>query len=99
MLREVSNASMITSYSNRVVFDDGRTEALQALAIVFQFMADVVSRILVTSVDSRRSLYLQDMTFKNSATENKLSTLSTVSSSLFGAHFLKFFIRAPRIPV
>ena len=79
MLREVSHASMITSYLDRVVSDDDRTEALQALAIVFQSMADVVSRILVTSVASRRSLYLQDMTFKNSATEKKLSTLSTVN--------------------
>lgn len=51
-------------------------------------MADVSSRVIVTAVGARRSLYLQDMAFKNKATESKLQNLSTIGSDLFlGKYF------------
>ena len=67
--------------------DEDKTEALKAMVQVFQSMADVTSRVLVNAVTARRGLYLQDMMFKNKATENKLSTLSAIGPQLFMGKF------------
>lgn len=88
LLRQISYGSMITSYLDTVQSDDDKTEALQALVQLFNSMADVSSRVIVTAVGARRSLYLQDMAFKNKATESKLQNLSTIGSDLFlGKYF------------
>lgn len=83
LLRQISYGSMITSYLDTVQSDEDKTEALQALVQLFNSMADVTSRVIVTAVGARRSLYLQDMAFKNKATESKLQNLSTIGSDLF----------------
>ena len=70
-----------------MVSDEDKTEALKAMVQVFQSMADVTSRVLVNAVTARRGLYLQDMMFKNKATENKLSTLSAIGPQLFMGKF------------
>ncbi len=88
LLRQISYGSMITSYLDTVQSDEDKTEALQALVQLFNSMADVTSRVIVTAVGARRSLYLQDMAFKNKATESKLQNLSTIGSDLFlGKYF------------
>ena len=87
LLREISYGSIISSYLDRVVSDEDKTEALKAMVQVFQSMADVTSRVLVNAVTARRGLYLQDMMFKNKATENKLSTLSAIGLQLFMGKF------------
>ena len=60
-MREVSYGSLVTAYLDRVVSDDDKTEALQALLQIFSSMADITSRIIVESVAARRNLHLQDM--------------------------------------
>ena len=86
LLREISYGSIISSYLDRVVSDEDKTEALKAMVQVFQSMADVTC-VLVNAVTARRGLYLQDMMFKNKATENKLSTLSAIGPQLFMGKF------------
>lgn len=68
IFKQSSYGSMIASYLDTVQSDDDKTEALQALVQLFNSMADVSSRVIVTAVGARRSLYLQDMAFKNKAT-------------------------------
>ncbi|KAK3088220.1 hypothetical protein FSP39_016309 [Pinctada imbricata] len=87
LLREISYGSMIASYLDKVVSEEDKTEALQALLQVFHSMADATSRIIVGAVGARRSLYLQDMAFKNKATESKLLNMSTLGSDIFLGKF------------
>ena len=87
LLREISYGSLVTSYLDKVVSDEDKTEALQALMQIFHSMADATSRIIIGTVGARRNLYLQDMAFKNKATEQKLLNMSTVGSEIFHGKF------------
>ncbi|KAJ8301586.1 LOW QUALITY PROTEIN: hypothetical protein KUTeg_020573 [Tegillarca granosa] len=88
LLREISYGSLITSYLDKVVSDENKTEALQALVELFNSMADTTSRIIVGAVGARRNLYLKDLSFVNHATEAKLLTMSTVGPNIFlGRYF------------
>ena len=87
LLREISYGSMVASYLDKVVSEEDKTEALQALMQIFHSMADATSRIIVGAVGARRSLYLQDMAFKNKATETKLLNMSTLGSDIFLGKF------------
>ena len=87
LMREVSYGSLVTAYLDRVVSDDDKTEALQALLQIFSSMADITSRIIVESVAARRNLHLQDMSFKNKATESKLLSMSSIGDELFKGQF------------
>ncbi|XP_052680058.1 uncharacterized protein LOC128160759 [Crassostrea angulata] len=88
LLRELTYASLITSYVDNVVSDEDKTEALQALMQVFKSMADVTSRILVGAVAARRAIHIEDLAFKNKATENKLLVQTTLNPKLFcGKYF------------
>jgi hypothetical protein len=68
---------------DNVVSDEDKIEALQALMQVFKSMADVTSRILVRAVAARRAIHVEDLAFKNKATENKLLVQSTLNPKLF----------------
>lgn len=88
LLRELTYASLITSYVDNVVSDEDKTEALQALMQVFKSMADVTSRMLVGAVAARRAIHIEDLAFKNKATENKLLVQTTLNPKLFcGKYF------------
>ncbi|KAJ8310224.1 hypothetical protein KUTeg_012089 [Tegillarca granosa] len=80
LLREISYGSLITSYLDKVVSDEDKTEALQALVELFNSMADTTSRIIVGAVGARRNLYLKDL--------GKIITMSTVGPNIFlGRYF------------
>lgn len=89
LLRELSYASLITSYVDNVVSDQDKTEALHdaLLMQVFKSMADVTSRILVGAVAARRSIHIEDLAFKNKATENKFLVQSTLNPMLFCGNY------------
>ena len=87
LLRQVSNATLFSSYLEKVDNDTDKTESLRALMEVFGSMTDVISRIIVNSVKSRRIAHVSEMAFKNKSTENKLLSLSTVGPNLFGGKF------------
>uniref|UniRef100_A0A8W8IEM8 Reverse transcriptase domain-containing protein n=1 Tax=Magallana gigas TaxID=29159 RepID=A0A8W8IEM8_MAGGI len=88
LLRELTYASLITSYVDNIVSDEDKTEALQALMQVFKSMADVTSRILVGAVAARRAIHIEDLAFKNNAAENKLLVQTTLNPKLFcGKYF------------
>lgn len=81
-------ASLITSYVDNVVSDEDKTEALKALMQVYRSMADVTFRILVGAVVARRAIHIEDLAFKNKATENKLLVQTTLNPKLFcGKYF------------
>ncbi|KAK3101637.1 hypothetical protein FSP39_005086, partial [Pinctada imbricata] len=60
-----------------------KTEGLRALMSVMMSMADVSARIIVGSVAARRSIHIDDLSFKNKATENKLLLQPTLGNKLF----------------
>lgn len=89
LLRELSYASLITSYVDNVVADQDKTKALHdtLLMQVFKSMADVTSRILVGAVSARRFIHIEDLAFKNKATENKFLVQSTLNPMLFCVNY------------
>ena len=89
LLREINYGTLITSYLSQVDKPEDSSEALKALYIIFSAMADVVSRLSVNAVNSRRNAHLQEMAFKNKSTENKLSKLSTLGPKLFGGKYFE----------
>lgn len=74
---------------DNVVSDQDKTEALHdaPLMQVFKSMADVTSRILVGAVATRRSIHIEDLAFKNKATENKFLVQSTLNHMLFCGNY------------
>ena len=80
---------MIASYMDKIKNEDERIQALKALFQVFSSMADVVSRIAVGTVNSRRNLHIKEMSFKNKSTENKLKNQSTLGPNLFAGKFFE----------
>jgi len=86
LLRACSYGTLITSYLSKNLSDDA-TEGLQALLQVFSTITDVAARMSVKAVVSRRNLHLQEMAFKNKSTEEKLRSISTIGSSLFGGEY------------
>lgn len=87
LLRQVSYATLFASYLDNVDNTDDKREALRALMEVFESMADVICRLLVNSVASRRAAHVSEMLFKNKNTEDKLLALSTLGPKLFGGEF------------
>ncbi|KAK3108869.1 hypothetical protein FSP39_017603 [Pinctada imbricata] len=83
MLRELSYSSLIVSYLDSVQSQEEKTEGLRALMSVMMSMADVSARIIVGSVAARRSIHIDDLSFKNKATENKLLLQPTLGNKLF----------------
>lgn len=86
LLRQVSYATLFTSYLEKVDNED-KTEGLRALMEVFAAMTDVISRMIINTVKSRRQAHLSEMAFKNKSTENKLLSLSTIGANLFNGKF------------
>lgn len=80
LLRELSYASLITSYVDNVVSDQDKTEALHdaLLMQILKSMADVTFSILVDPVAARRSIQIKDFAFENKTTENNFLVQSTV---------------------
>ena len=87
LMRELSYSSMIVSYLDVVGSQEAKTEGLQALMSVVLSMADVTSRIIVGSVAARRSIHIEDLAFKNKATENKLLMQPTLGNKLFCGNY------------
>lgn len=90
LLRANSYGTLITSYLSRLVNDNEEVmEGLQALFQVFSAMTDLSSRLVINAVSSRRNLHLQEMGFKNPSTEQKLRTISTLGSNIFGGKYFE----------
>lgn len=87
LLRQLSYGTLIASYLDKVDNENDKVQALKALFQVFACMSDVVSRIAVGTVNSRRFLHVKEMSFKNSSTEDKLLSQSTLGPDLFGGKF------------
>ena len=83
LLREINYGTLITSYLGQLNKQDDCAETVKGLYIIFNAMADVVSQLSVNAVNA----HLQEMSFKNKRTENKLSKLSTLGPKLFGGKY------------
>ena len=87
LLRQISYGTLITSYLDELKSEENRQEAIKNLSELFMSMADTTSRIAISTVTARRSLYLKDMDFRNRATENKLLNMSALGPNIFGGRF------------
>ena len=90
LLRQVSYGALMATYLDQnVKSEEKRKETIKHISDLFQAMADTTSRIIVSSVAARKSLYLKDLAFKSKATENKLLNTSTMGPKIFGGKFFE----------
>lgn len=89
LLKQISYGTLMASYLDNLQSEESRQETIKHISNVFLDMADTVSRLVISSVTARRSLYLRDMQFQNKMTENRLLNLSALGPNLFGGKFFE----------